>query len=118
MKTIELEVKELCCADCAANIEKALKNTIGVENLKILMAAEKAIVNYDELKTAPDKLIEKIEGLGYKVRIPTVVVTEKPEKKKNLARILRLTFITIISIVALSEILLGYLGIMKKGLQF
>ena len=118
MKTIELEVKGLCCADCAANVEKTLKNTIGVENLKILMASEKAIINYDELKTAPDKLIEKIEGLGYKVSIPTIVITERPAKKKNLARILRLTFITIISIVALSEILLGYLGIIRKGIQF
>src|SRR3972149_11903789 len=118
MKTIELKVKGLCCADCAANVEKTLKNTIGVENLKILMASEKAIVNYDELKTAPDKLIEKIEGIGYKVSIPTMVVAERPAKKKNLARILRLTFITIISIVALSEILLGYLGILKRGIQF
>src|SRR3990170_747267 len=118
MKTIELKVKGLCCADCVANVEKTLKNTIGVENLKILMASEKAIVNYDELKTAPDKLIEKIEGLGYKVSIPTIVITERPAKKKNLARILRLTFITIISIVALSEIILGYLGIMRKGIQF
>ena len=118
MKTIELKVKGLCCADCVANVEKTLKNTIGVENLKILMASEKAIVNYDELKTAPDKLIEKIEGLGYKVSIPTIVITERPAKKKNLARILRLTFITIISIVALSEILLGYLGILKRGIQF
>jgi Cu+-exporting ATPase len=99
MKTIELEVKGLCCADCAANVKKTLKNIICVENLKVLMAAEKAVITYDELKTAPDKLIEKIEGLGYKVSIPTMMVTEKPEKKKKLARILRLTFISIITLL-------------------
>ncbi|MDA8423155.1 MAG: hypothetical protein M0Z89_07450 [Nitrospiraceae bacterium] len=33
MKTIGLKVEGLCCcADCAANVEKALKNTIGVED--------------------------------------------------------------------------------------
>src|SRR3972149_11072801 len=115
MKTIELKVKGLCCADCAAKIEKLLRNTTGVKDLKILMASEKAIINYDELKTAPDKLIEKIEGLGYKGRIPTTVVIEKPEKKKNLARIIRLTFIFFFSIGAPREIPLVSLGIMFQG---
>ena len=34
MKTIGLKVEGFCCccADCAANVEKALKNTVGVED--------------------------------------------------------------------------------------
>ncbi|MEW6003171.1 MAG: cation-translocating P-type ATPase [Nitrospirota bacterium] len=118
MKTIELKVKGLCCTDCAAKIEKLLRNTMGVMDLKILMAAEKAVITYNESRIAPDDLIKKIESLGYKTHVSKIEITEKPEKKRDLANILRLTFITIISIVALGEILLGYLGILKMGIQF
>ncbi|MBI3814931.1 MAG: heavy-metal-associated domain-containing protein [Nitrospinae bacterium] len=48
MKTIELKVDGLCCSDCAVKVEKVLKDTRGIKDIKTLTAAEKAVVTYDE----------------------------------------------------------------------
>lgn len=118
MKNIELKVKGLCCADCALKVEKALRHTTGVKDLKILMASEKAVIIYDESEINPDDLIKKIENLGYKGSVYKIDITEKTEKKRDLANILRLVFITAVSIIVLVEIALEYLGLLEKGIQF
>lgn len=117
LKTISLTVKGLDCATCAGKVEKVLKSTRGVRDLKILMAAEKAIVTYDENEVNPADLIRRIEGIGHKVEIQADKTAEEPSKKRDIGATLRLLFLVAVGIIALGEIGLEYLGLLKKGVE-
>ncbi|MBI3814937.1 MAG: cation-translocating P-type ATPase [Nitrospinae bacterium] len=126
MKTVELKVDGLCCADCAIKVEKVLKAAKGVKDIKTLLSAEKAVVTYDEAEVKPEEIIKRIEGIGYKVRSQESVVaclcygrqgSQELSKKRDLADTLRFAFITAIGIIALAEIGLEYFGFLEKGLE-
>ncbi len=58
-------IKGMHCASCASIIEKTLKKTDGVQSIEVNYGTEKAKMVFDELKTNPEELSEKIEPLGY-----------------------------------------------------
>ncbi len=59
------------CASCASIIEKTFKKTDGVHSVEVNYGTETAKVAYDETKTNPHHLSEKIEKLGYTLVVPT-----------------------------------------------
>jgi Cu+-exporting ATPase len=65
------KVKGMHCASCASIIEKTFKKTDGVHSVEVNYGTETAKVAYDESKTSPHHLSEKIEKLGYTLEIPT-----------------------------------------------
>ncbi len=65
------KVKGMHCASCASIIEKTFKKTEGVHSVEVNYGTETAKVAYDESKTSPHHLSEKIEKLGYTLEIPT-----------------------------------------------
>ncbi len=119
MKTIELKVDGLCCADCAIKVENVLKTTRGVTDIKTLITAEKAVITYDEADVNTDEIIKKIEGIGHKAEISSEfgVQSLELEIKRDLADTLRFVFIIAIGIVALGEIGFEYLGLLEKGIE-
>jgi P-type Cu+ transporter len=64
------KVKGMHCASCAGIIEKAFKKTEGVESVEVNYGTETAKVSFDESKTNPHYLSEKIEKLGYSLVVP------------------------------------------------
>lgn len=64
------KVKGMHCASCASIIEKTFKKTEGVESVEVNYGTETAKVAFDESKTNPHHLSEKIEKLGYSLIIP------------------------------------------------
>ena len=64
-KTIQME--ELVCPMCAQKIETALQKVPGVTSASVLYNASKAKVEFDEIKTNADELVQVITGLGYVV---------------------------------------------------
>lgn len=58
------------CASCAGIIEKTFKKTEGVESVEVNYGTETATVSFDESKTNPHHLSEKIEKLGYSLIVP------------------------------------------------
>ncbi|MCX7991847.1 MAG: cation-translocating P-type ATPase [Proteobacteria bacterium] len=114
MKTIELNVEGLCCQSCAGKIERVLKSTDGVMDLKILMTSEKAVITYDEKRLDPEKLIKTIENLGHKVKGKDI---KSEPKRDDLFETLRLAFIVGLGIAGLLLLGLEYLGIYKKGID-
>lgn len=117
MNTVELRVEGLCCADCAAKVEKVLKAARGVRDFKILMAAERAVITYDENEINPADLIRRIERVGHKAEIQTGTPIEEKPRKKDIEGTLRLAFIVAVGVVALGEIGLEYLGLLEKGIE-
>ncbi|MEK7117483.1 MAG: heavy metal translocating P-type ATPase, partial [Patescibacteria group bacterium] len=53
------------CASCASIIERAFKKADGVHSAEVNYGTETAKVAYDETKTNPQNLSQKIEPLGY-----------------------------------------------------
>ena len=64
------KIKGMHCASCAGIIEKTFKKTEGVESVEVNYGTETAKVAFDESKTNPHHLSEKIEKLGYTLILP------------------------------------------------
>lgn len=64
------KIKGMHCASCAGIIEKTFKKTEGVESIEVNYGTETAKVAFDESKTNPHHLSEKIEKLGYSLILP------------------------------------------------
>ncbi|MDO8552293.1 MAG: heavy metal translocating P-type ATPase [bacterium] len=60
-----LNIRGMHCASCAAIIEKTLKKVEGVQSVEVNYGTEAAKISYDEVKTNPHHLSEKIKPLGY-----------------------------------------------------
>lgn len=65
------KVKGMHCASCAGIIEKTFKKTDGVQSVEVNYGTETAKVSFDQSKTSPHHLSEKIEKLGYSLVLPT-----------------------------------------------
>ena len=71
MHTKTYKIKGMHCASCSSIIEKSFKNTEGVHSAEVNYGTETAKVSFDETKTNPRELSEKIEKLGYSLDVPT-----------------------------------------------
>jgi len=66
-QTITLPVTGMTCANCAANIERGLKNLEGVQNTNVNFAAEQAVIAFDPKQLHVKEVVNNIERSGYKV---------------------------------------------------
>lgn len=65
LQTVELEVEGMTCGSCAKSVQKVLERN-GAENVEVSYATNEAKFSRNN-SVAVDKLIDEIEGLGYKV---------------------------------------------------
>ncbi len=73
-RTTTIYVTGMTCGGCAISIEQALKNTEGVEDVRVSYERGEAVVKYDDRKVTAVKLREVINGIGFRA-------TVKPFKK-------------------------------------
>src|SRR3990170_1578456 len=66
---LDLAIKGMSCAACAARIEKGLAAVAGVRQAAVNFAAERATVTFDPTVTDSERLIETIKGLGYEAPV-------------------------------------------------
>ena len=59
------KIKGMHCASCASIIEKTLKKVDGVKDVQVNYGTETAKLTFDEAKTNPEHLSQKVEHLGY-----------------------------------------------------
>jgi Cu+-exporting ATPase len=64
---IDIPVEGMTCAACAVRIGKGLGKLDGVEQADVNLAAGRATVRFDPVRTDRDQLAAKIESLGYHV---------------------------------------------------
>ncbi len=63
---VELPVTGMTCANCAANIERALNRKVpGVVDASVNFATERASVDYIPSMTGLDEIVEAVEKAGY-----------------------------------------------------
>lgn len=85
-KKVELPVTGMSCANCAANIERALKRKVnGVVDASVNFASEHATVEYIPTVTGLDDIVAAIRKAGYDAVIPEDS-DESPEDAEMQAR--------------------------------
>ena len=73
-KKFSLPVKGMTCASCAAHVGRALKGVEGVTGVKVNLATERAVVEYDPETLDIADLVRAVQGIGYDVPVETVVL--------------------------------------------
>ncbi|OAN34943.1 heavy metal translocating P-type ATPase [Mycolicibacterium iranicum] len=74
MNTVELTIRGMTCASCAARVEKKLNKLEGV-TATVNFATEKARVEFGDDITS-DQLVGAVESAGYQAELPAVVTHE------------------------------------------
>jgi Cu+-exporting ATPase len=64
---ITLPVTGMTCANCAMNIERAVKKLNGISDVRVNFAAEQAAVSFDPARLRVKDVIAKINSSGYSV---------------------------------------------------
>ncbi len=89
MEIIQLNIKGMTCASCAAHVEKGLLKTAGVESAAVNLASDKAAVSYDPAKTNPEKIMESVFAAGYTAVLPAAGFSGEDKQKQKELKALR-----------------------------
>ena len=71
------KVTGMSCANCVANVEKAVRKINGIEEVNVNLVEELMIVSFDENKTDTGKIEEAVKKAGY----GAYSLDDKEEKK-------------------------------------
>jgi P-type Cu+ transporter len=66
-KQVVLPITGMTCANCVATIERNVKKLPGMETAVVNLASERATLEFDPALLSVDKIIEKVEKVGYGV---------------------------------------------------
>jgi Cu+-exporting ATPase len=66
-KSVTIPVTGMTCANCAFNIERAVKRVPGVKEANVNFATEKVSISFDPDQVQMENLVEKIKDAGYGV---------------------------------------------------
>jgi copper chaperone CopZ len=64
--TVTIRVEGMHCGGCASSIEKKLKSTYGVQEVRVSFEKGEAWIKYDEQKITVYKLRDVINSTGFK----------------------------------------------------
>ena len=85
LQKIEIPVRGMDCAGCCSSVQKALTALPGVQQAEVLLAAEKAVVQYDAAQVDVPTLRRAVEGAGYTVPVPVDTAASEPDAAAHLA---------------------------------
>lgn len=105
---IDLKLKGMSCAACAARIEKKLNKTEGIKKAVVNFATEKASVEYDSSRVKVSDIIKAVEALGYSAEQAGEVSRDR-EKEQREKEIKRLRMELIVSAVLSSPLVMAML---------
>ncbi len=74
---VDLPVTGMSCAACSSRVQKALSKLDGVDTAAVNLAAEKATIYYNPLKTSVGEFIKTIKDLGYGVTVSRIDIPIK-----------------------------------------
>ena len=67
MENIILKIKGMKCIGCSQRVEKALKNTDGIENVKVDLDSREANIDFNKEIITLKEICETIEDIGFEV---------------------------------------------------
>lgn len=88
-ETVELEIRGMSCAACAARIEKGLLKLSGVTKANVNLALERAHVEFSPAEMTVSDLIQKIKQLGFEAAIKKDVEKSEDARQKEILQLKR-----------------------------
>lgn len=70
-RTVTLRVEGMTCGGCATSVEKALKATDGVMDVRVSFERGRAVIKYNDQKVTVEKLREVIQSTGFFCEVET-----------------------------------------------
>jgi copper chaperone len=70
-RNVKLRVKGMTCGGCATSVEKALKATDGVQQVRVSYERGTAIVKYDDQKVTVEQLQRVVKNTGFSCDLPS-----------------------------------------------
>lgn len=74
MRKTQLKITGMTCASCVARVEKAIRETKGVEQANVNLATEIATFVYDPAQISIEDIVHSIKDAGYGVEEETVTL--------------------------------------------
>lgn len=105
---VELKLKGMTCAACAARIEKKLNRLDGVKKTSVNLATERAAVEFESSKIKVSDMIREVTALGYDAEKVEDLNLDR-EKEQREKEIKRLKTELTISAILSSPLILGML---------
>jgi heavy metal translocating P-type ATPase len=90
---LNLKVSNMWCPACAWVIDESLKKTPGIIDSACNFSTDRIQVNYNPIKTSPDRIIDVIKKLGYRAAEPDEL-RDALERRKEFIRFAISAFLT------------------------
>ena len=74
---VTIAVEGMVCSACPQAVKAALERTPGVNRAKITLEHKEAVVDYDEARIRPEKLVEVINKLGFRASLQSHAEKER-----------------------------------------
>jgi copper chaperone CopZ len=113
-QTLELTVPDLCCADEAQQIDRALSRLPGISGVQTSVGARKVIVAYEPERATAEAIRAAIHGLGMTV---TEAGTPASRRRRPLPDLLGWAFVSVIAVIALVGIVGERLGLFERLIE-
>lgn len=117
LRTIELPVKGMDCAECTQHVQHALSSLPGVEATQVYLASEKAVVRYDPTQVNPAAFRTAVEMAGYSIASEGAQDADAPSARPSLGSFTRpiLTLFALVFGAVLLVVIVGeWLGWMER----
>ena len=98
------------CAGCAANVERRLNQTEGVQSASVNLPARTALIDYDETVTSPEQIKESLSAIGYDLVIEEDRNVEAIERRAYTGLMMKVVASWVIAAVVMA-ISMGWINI-------
>jgi Cd2+/Zn2+-exporting ATPase/Cu+-exporting ATPase len=112
--TAHLSVQGLCCADEAAQVERALGSLAGVKRIQVSVAAGKTTVTFDPNLTGLAQIKDRIASAGFAVTDGRIAETSA---RKNIPHLISTGLIFAVALLILSGIVAERLGVVDRLIE-
>ena len=100
----------MMCAGCAANVERRLNQTEGVQSASVNLPARTALIDYDETVTSPEQIKESLAAIGYDLVIEEDRNVEAIERRAYTGLMMKVVASWVIAAVVMA-ISMGWINI-------
>lgn len=105
MKTLEIPISGMDCAECTQHVQHAIEKLKGVDSVNVFLATEKAIVRLDPAQVDMTTIRAAVQGAGYNVP-DSDSPPQTPASMDDFHRRLTIVLVSVFSII-LSVVIFG-----------
>lgn len=110
LETVEIAVRGMCCAAEAQEVQQAIAELPGVEAVDVLLAAEKAVVQWDPAQVRLEDIQQAVHSVGCSV--PIAMERSDASPAVGFGRVVLALFGAVFGVVLLVVVLGEWLGLL------